>query len=228
MSYCLRCLQWRPEGDESLGCGTAPKLWPWSPNQDTGTHWDPLVHTPTVVLRGSTTEFQHCCLFFAMPLLLLHLPRLFSRCHPPPHPTVLLLFRYCALVEIVLCCWWRWRRGAVPLSALDAGEDIRVAGVPHLRPWRQGDFLSRYLFLNLPLEMKINKSQELPFLVDWDTDKGQESYPAILHTLNPTISYLPWNLATVCMKECNGGVNGAVVIIKLHKIKLLFSLVYHR
>jgi hypothetical protein len=26
-----------------------PKLWPWSPNQDTGTHWDPLVHAP----RGS-------------------------------------------------------------------------------------------------------------------------------------------------------------------------------
>jgi hypothetical protein len=31
---------------------------------------------------------------------------------------------------------------------------------------------------------------------------------------------------TVCMREHDGGVNGAVVIIKLYKIKLLFSLVH--
>ncbi len=42
----------------SLGCGTAPKLWPLSPNQDTGTCWDPLVHAPPGVPRGSTTESQ--------------------------------------------------------------------------------------------------------------------------------------------------------------------------
>jgi hypothetical protein len=42
----------------SLGCGTAPKLWPQSPNQDTGTCWAPLVHAPLGVPRGSTTEPQ--------------------------------------------------------------------------------------------------------------------------------------------------------------------------
>jgi hypothetical protein len=31
--------------------------------------------------------------------------------------------------------------------------------------------------------------------------------------------------STICMRERDGGVNGVVVIIKLHKIKLLFSLV---
>ncbi len=41
----------------SLGCGTAPKLWPQSPNH-TGSHWDPIVHAPPGVLRGSTTESQ--------------------------------------------------------------------------------------------------------------------------------------------------------------------------
>ncbi len=30
---------------------------------------------------------------------------------------------------------------------------------------------------------------------------------------------------TVCMREPNGGVNGAMVILKLHKVTLLFSLV---
>ena len=35
-----------------------PKLWPRSPNRDTGTCWDPLVHTPPGVPRGSTTELQ--------------------------------------------------------------------------------------------------------------------------------------------------------------------------
>ncbi len=35
-----------------------PKLWTRSPNQDTGTHWNPLVHAPPGVLRGSTTELQ--------------------------------------------------------------------------------------------------------------------------------------------------------------------------
>ncbi len=39
------------------------------------------------------------------------------------------------------------------------------------------------------------------------------------------IGMAPIIALTVCMRERNGGVNGAEVIIKLHKIKLLFSLV---
>jgi hypothetical protein len=38
---------------------------------------------------------------------------------------------------------------------------------------------------------------------------------------------VPIVASIVCMREHDGGVNGAVVITKLHKIKLLFSLVIH-
>ncbi len=56
-------MRWRSKGDESLGCGTAPKLWPRSQKTEIqGLVGTPLSTPPwlpsTGVPRGSTTESQ--------------------------------------------------------------------------------------------------------------------------------------------------------------------------